>query len=388
MWQIAQVSLPEATECIAISYVWGDPSATHKIRIGGNTIGITASLHFASKQVRQEEHPVVVWADAICINQNDNREKAVQIEIMKDIYAQAEYVAAISGDAADDSHLVPGLITAIVESGFAADPHKIRVRDFAALSIPDVDDPAWAAGRAFFRRPWWRRVWIAQEFVVARGVQITCVDWSMSWEHIASVIHKTKQFKLYDVHIDPEAAELDVINSSFNTACALVWTRSTYMFGKRSSLLGFLQLFGSFQATRARDHLFALLGLANDGCASELDPDYDQSLVTILIRYATYFIRRDQSIALLYYVGANELSTRFPSWLPDWTRLQRRLVAEDLSTKEPLYHAGGTGTPQIQFTNENRTLTLKGDFIDAILDVGEDHKLARTREAEVAQCGH
>lgn len=55
----------------AISYVWGDATKRIGIRCSGRSLIITTSLHVALKHLRLQDCGRMLWADAICINQDD-----------------------------------------------------------------------------------------------------------------------------------------------------------------------------------------------------------------------------------------------------------------------------------------------------------------------------
>lgn len=52
----------------SLSYVWGDPTVIRSIRVDGNSLLVTASLHEALMALRVKE-PRILWIDAICIDQ-------------------------------------------------------------------------------------------------------------------------------------------------------------------------------------------------------------------------------------------------------------------------------------------------------------------------------
>jgi hypothetical protein len=55
----------------ALSYVWGDPNNTLEISVNGAIRQVTTNLASALRYIRDTEEEVVLWADAICINQED-----------------------------------------------------------------------------------------------------------------------------------------------------------------------------------------------------------------------------------------------------------------------------------------------------------------------------
>jgi hypothetical protein len=69
----------------AISYVCGLPKLLSRIFTPRGSINITESLDRVLRQLRLPKSQRVLWADAICINQEDLGEKAVQIPLMRDI---------------------------------------------------------------------------------------------------------------------------------------------------------------------------------------------------------------------------------------------------------------------------------------------------------------
>src|SRR5271170_3105332 len=77
---VSQVSTPEYT---ALSYVWGDEKIRSTIEINGQMTSITTNLDTALRNLWQKQgEGVSVWADAICINQADDKEKASQVCMM------------------------------------------------------------------------------------------------------------------------------------------------------------------------------------------------------------------------------------------------------------------------------------------------------------------
>jgi hypothetical protein len=73
----------------ALSYVWGVTVVPYKISIDQRPFYVTHNLHAALKELRSPDHDRLLWIDAICINQADHDEKSSQVQIMRDIYANA-----------------------------------------------------------------------------------------------------------------------------------------------------------------------------------------------------------------------------------------------------------------------------------------------------------
>ncbi|KAK3634539.1 hypothetical protein LTR56_015268 [Elasticomyces elasticus] len=124
----------------ALSYVWGDARTKEAIRIDGTWFEIGESLANAFKHVRQETRDVILWADAICINQEDIPERNHQVSMMGSLYRQATKVIAWLGTTGDDSDLALEFI--IHWARFSEDPDVAAI----AKKTPMMNFCDWAQG--------------------------------------------------------------------------------------------------------------------------------------------------------------------------------------------------------------------------------------------------
>lgn len=62
------------------------------IRVDGRRFWVGRSLFRALCSLRSEDQALLLWVDAVCINQIDKREKALQVPSMRHIYQNAEEV--------------------------------------------------------------------------------------------------------------------------------------------------------------------------------------------------------------------------------------------------------------------------------------------------------
>ncbi|KAI0104011.1 heterokaryon incompatibility protein-domain-containing protein [Nemania sp. FL0031] len=91
----------------AVSYAWGEPNFTEEITMNGDSrLYITQNLRDALIRFRHPVEKRSIWADAICINQNDNNEKRWQLELMAEIFRCASSVLVwLGGDSKAETHL-------------------------------------------------------------------------------------------------------------------------------------------------------------------------------------------------------------------------------------------------------------------------------------------
>jgi hypothetical protein len=73
----------------AISYVWGSKERSHEVfcgRFSRKRLTITANLRDALKRVRWPDKARVLWADSICIDQDNPKEQGHQVALIGQIY--------------------------------------------------------------------------------------------------------------------------------------------------------------------------------------------------------------------------------------------------------------------------------------------------------------
>jgi len=87
-------SIDNAFTYSALSYVWGNDALEDAVLCDGGMIQVTTSLGYALRRIRKVDAPVLLWADAICVNQADLNERSRQVQMMHQIYSRAEHVVS------------------------------------------------------------------------------------------------------------------------------------------------------------------------------------------------------------------------------------------------------------------------------------------------------
>lgn len=91
--KLIKTSLNDAFSYDTLSYQWGDPTITSTINFGGDVgFKVTTSLEIALCNIRRPDHTIIIWIDAICINQQDIKERNHQVAMTRDIYSKAAAV--------------------------------------------------------------------------------------------------------------------------------------------------------------------------------------------------------------------------------------------------------------------------------------------------------
>jgi hypothetical protein len=100
-------------EYFAVSYAWGSEQNTETILCSGQTLNITPPLKEGLRCMCTASGSRKFWIDAICINQDDNREKEVQVAKMHHIYQNSNGVYVWLGKEENDSDVAISAISEV-----------------------------------------------------------------------------------------------------------------------------------------------------------------------------------------------------------------------------------------------------------------------------------
>lgn len=193
---------------LALSYEWGRIGESSMIWIDGGLRKVGSSLFNALVHLRKPDEDLVLWVDALCINQQNLGERNHQVELMGKIYLQATEVVIWLGLARDDSDLAMDQFKAISQSITLGKPvGRPMMRAEAILS--------WC------RRTYWRRMWVIQEIQLAKSLSIYCGEERIMWAEFASarqwVIKFNEPFEsereAYEAMISSLPARMDDLRS-------------------------------------------------------------------------------------------------------------------------------------------------------------------------------
>jgi hypothetical protein len=147
--ELLQYSLQKASQnhlYEALSYVWGNSETKPRIFIHTCSFDVTNNLHAALLELRNHSMERILWIDAICIDQANQKEKEDQIQIMAKIYGQADRVIVWLGEAAQHS-----------------DQTFEKIRDVGGDMSTNSLDNEWFKNTfiPLLQRPWFRRIWVS-----------------------------------------------------------------------------------------------------------------------------------------------------------------------------------------------------------------------------------
>jgi hypothetical protein len=340
---VYHTSLELAGRYSALSYVWGNALRPFNLQNKDGRMPLTAALHSALKSLRNKDVSVTLWADAICINQVDDHEKILQIRLMQNIFQMAEKVLAWVGDEKDNSNRAIEALIQIRTLALKPDQWPINLPPVSSTwsdNIPAPHETVWIDIGKFFQRGWFERVWVVQELVLGSKVRILCGKWDVNWDDVFEAL-KTCLDGIESIPLSN--TQLRKIITQTRPAYLLGLTRRMFKdsrLSQRFSLLSLLDIFAHCDATKERDKLFALLGVASDAENDIFDANYSSSLEIVVRRYAREFVRRGQTMDLLYRAGTSK-SYEFCSWIPKWTAREPRATISPWRGAEGNFSSGG-----------------------------------------------
>lgn len=146
--------LASAPPYAALSYCWGSSPPSRDVHINGKTLTITKSLHKALEaagrflsdpcDTDETKRNLAIWADAICINQRDDAEKAVQIPLMGELYKKAERVLVWMGVEGEGSEVVMAVMRWWEENSLGRiEREKDRKNEMSRAEHRTAEKAAW-----------------------------------------------------------------------------------------------------------------------------------------------------------------------------------------------------------------------------------------------------
>lgn len=256
----------------ALSYEWGlppkDESDLLMMLLDGCTVQIRQNLYDALTCMRQAKYGrgtnntsgLWLWVDALCINQDDPEEKGHQVGLMKRIFKGADMVLVWLG--MGDNRTTRAAMKAMnMEKGIFE----------RAVTRQTLTDDELKGIQILCELPYWRRVWIMQEIVLARNYVVICRTEYVTMDKFERALKVLcgcgwefkRRAPVYWLEESPANKIIAQRASERTTSTLLSWLKICVGCG--------------FEATDKRDMVYALLGISDD-CEGRIMPDYTMSV--------------------------------------------------------------------------------------------------------------
>ncbi|PQE16327.1 heterokaryon incompatibility protein [Rutstroemia sp. NJR-2017a WRK4] len=351
------ISLDDQPQYEALSYVWGSSTDREKVQIEGKEALVTTSLERALQHLRHPEQKRFLWADALCIDQQNNSEKSWQVQLMGDIYRKASSTVVWLGK--NDVYIDQ-----------AYDLLELFMQE--KYPIESATEQQWIGlEKIFLHAEWWTRLWVVQELVFGQKVVLVCGSRSISWKIMQELLPQLlpgdqigtrsgnkRLMKVFKKPIGLFMIKLTDPLRPTNTSKQLVRLENVIE-----------TLSSKRKCTDPRDVIYALLGL---------------SVKEVYMDFTRLMMNREGRLDLLcntYYedtrhhdpVSISSPGGRCPSWSVDWSMSRR--VESLINTYPPnscvFYDADGGVLvgDEILKSGVPSTLVLQGVVFDTIISV-------------------
>ena len=395
----------DSLDFAALSYHWGSSAPDQEnqvIWVGSRPLPVSKNLLEAMQGLRHPSKERKLWVDAICINQAVAAEKEQQLPLMSRIYSQALGVIVWLGPCEDDSDFVMEGI----EQG-----HLERMNsDRFVLGIAKL-----------WRRPWFSRTWVVQEYVLGRP-RIFCGQRSVSatrfyatyWFLRAFVFTKRleatrtrEQINMDSSAGGPTSMDSETVVSDAalrmlepDTALSRISGLARMVVdhddnSRPRNLARALRQCRTLKATNPKDEVYGTLGLVEKSVFQHIPIDYGDatSAADVYSSAMAYIIgvTKDVEAIDLFALLPMPLSTNqpmpnLPSWVPDFSSKTPPLIDAEvlkgyiryhtssvlrgtLPTLEPYLGLSVLKRDPIQASVEGHRLITRGFIVDEIQDL-------------------
>ena len=386
------VSLVDKPQFDALSYVWGDPLRVGYIRMDGLLLQIPTNLIDVLRNFRGKgnKDKRVLFADAICFDRHVFAEEQLAVE---DLHIMMS--PRMSSEREARFQLTPRIFKAAQQVAIGlgerddADAKAIEfVREIASKPIEKSKDgqetkgPPTASYDAelgpsilrLFQRKWWLRSWPIQELILPLRATLYYGDIAVTFETFQKFFQMENELQKY---LDAGSYDALATSKAWIGAKRVSMIRSEYAQGRIPPLPELLWATQLHEARRARDKIYALLGLLSlEQEESERLVIRYSSEIDLFTQVATYILARNTTVDILSYASCHPFQNSkpkdyCPSWVPNFAIAQTipPLICGSFGPHdhEDLYNAGKQhGPPEVEVSKDSKSLQVKGFRIDAI----------------------
>lgn len=405
--------LNDNVDYLALSYVWGDAKKTRPITVNSQYRRVTENLAVALQNLQHDDRPIIIWIDAICINQDDDPEKSGQVQLMRQIYTTAREVIIWLGPSTPQTDCMMRGIRQLGDQLFTIGLSDLTTEQLLDLTnigddnsktsvimsevlglvkqhyeqVQNGEDPFQWVSSDLGKRKWFERVWTIQELSNARIATFRCGNEEVEFTRLWCVSFYAQVFKGWTIrHFtgymrdDYQMFALtDTLGETFSTKH--VGIRRRVLAGRSPSLIYLLNIANvldesknRINATDDRDRVYGLLGVANDAAAQNVVVDYALSPGGVYLETAKVLLKHGHSEILSLCrkrTGCEDL----PSWAPDWSAPNRKPWSTWKDDR--MFNACGDTivSTSMMVSTQLKELRIHGIFVDVIKEVGQTWSL-------------
>ncbi|KAK8856039.1 Heterokaryon incompatibility [Apiospora arundinis] len=401
----------------ALSYVWGDQDQPRRgISVNGCHFEVYKSLYNVLFSLRlspgstasspDQESRVVLWVDAICINQTDVAERNAQVPIMDSIYRNARRTVVWLGDEEKKTESTFTMLRYLANDSRTANPdssvgdlpaaqetmpltlmqyHKASRVQSEAIELYGDDSKIWKV----LGCPWWYRSWTLQEILLSTNITFVMGRYKMEWEELCTAVDRGFRLRIWTTLEQGTFVNRDIL--PYFTIRDLQRRLGLYGSTDRGSqaehgpeiLLTLLEGCRQRESKDPRDKIYAVSGILRNiqrlGSAADavnqvkIDADYASPVVYVYRMMSRQLISTTKTLDVL---GISPKSSRrgLPSWVTDWSNSASMAVplTRDALDRPRRTHASRyTLANATRFPEDAVTLVLRGHEVATVTEISK-----------------
>jgi hypothetical protein len=294
---VKRVRLVDASPFYALSYVCGPDKPTRPVIVNSERVNLRLSiwnfLHTIRKYFCQpvgcSDSTIQIWADCLCIDQDNIEERNAQVSMMGDIYKAADKVYSWLGDTSDQETNILSVIKG--ESRDHSDDGWEMVS-----SWQDRNDLYRCIG-IIASNPYWSRMWVKQEVLLAKDVWIFLGSETANWKTILKIAYECQSLSYGRRHSEPTYSSFEMTDREEHAMTSLLELRAHG--SVEFQLPHLVSKFYPALCLDPRDRLFSIVSLLDPASRSDIVVDYAKPLLQILLETYPYWTGERRSIFLI-----------------------------------------------------------------------------------------
>ena len=352
---LEHVSLDDAEGSYdAISYVWGPADFPHQLQVRDlGVLKLTESLHSALQHFRRESTTRKLWADAVCINQQDLVERSSQVVMMGSIYRSAKGVSIWLGPSQPSDALAFATLSASYPEEYWGEVQSKILDDLdrglrskmrcscCDQSFPTTADLVFSGLLSvahLLERQWFSRLWVVQEVPHDHKTVMHSGRHVAKWTNFEPCLYLLRSLSRKDrnrlLNADIAAQDFSRLMSREDSF------RQTFGIGLRPTIFNAVMSLerivecGSRHGFDPRDRIFSMYDVLQLSQLEGTVLDYSLSTANVYRRFMILamehdWLHGDKNVlsTFLSLVGTASLAQgdlNWPSWIPHFHYLTDR----------------------------------------------------------------
>ncbi|CAG8960664.1 hypothetical protein HYFRA_00013432 [Hymenoscyphus fraxineus] len=352
-FSLKEVDLQESPKYEALSYTWGQATSYDKstetyqwaptekcpIQISNTgVVRITRNLCDLFKNLIEGaplgQSVSSIWADQVCINQNDVQERNSQVAMMKDIYAQAWRTLIWLGKPDSDMLVVANLFEVITTIDYSSlqrtrGSSDEELQEDILKVIAIKSDSNWQDDLEFIgsivntlNKSWFSRAWIVQEVILSQEPLLLFGKKTYSIAVLNNLVTLTFFLERRGTNSFTELSEKAQLPGARGLLTLKSIMHCRQMMEHDVSKQGILKdvlntLAFSLDASDPRDRIYAFLAFQESN-ENQIVPDYTLEINDAYTKISESIVKSTNSLSILGLVRGTSSPGSLPSWVVDW----------------------------------------------------------------------